>query len=682
MELLAPAGDAECLVAALDAGADAVYLGLRNLNARRRARNFDPEELRQAVLVAHARGRRVYLTLNTDISQRELGEAARALELARQCGVDAVLVRDPALLALRHIYGLEFHFSTQTCMTSSADVAAAAQLGASRVVLARELTLEEIRAAAAAAPIGVEVFAQGALCFCVSGRCLLSSWVGGRSGNRGMCTSPCRVPWTIGGRDAGTRLSMRDLCVVGRLGDLRRAGVAAIKIEGRLKNAAWVARAVSLYRKALDGSADPAALEDEARSLGDYTGRQMTCAYLDGGRDGLTGLALGRAPASAAGTSVAAADEPQDAGYDLRITITDRAIECCCECAGRSVRWTMPRTRVKRQYKAVAVRDLFQRLGEVDGQPPRRLSASDEEYLLVPRAANAIEQRVCASVRQMLRRDDRPLGVELSAEVYRAIAAQPPHPDNRLTPGSPPDRARLEASQAAEFVRHIAHMRIAPRGIIVEQPDGETLDRLRRLCGHIELVAALPAVFFEDEIASLRGLLDECRRNDIVVEVNSFGGWYLAERAGVRMEAGPGLGVLNALAARKLAEMGAACVTLSVEADRRQLEEITAACPCLCSVVVFGRPALLVTRARLSEQWLGGVFEDRRGTRIVPRLERGLWTFRPVEPFDLRNCPNERIRAAHLVVDLVGSPSPAEEWQRLPGRCAKTFRFNYERRLA
>ena len=229
LELLAPAGDFAALEAALEAGAGAVYFGLKNLNARRGAENFDQEEFVRAVQAAHARGARAYLTLNIDLTERDLGQAARILELARQAGADAVLVRDPALLALRRGWEgeapAEFHFSTQTCMANSADVAAAGELGARRVVLAREMTLAEIAAASAVPGVQTEVFAQGALCFCVSGRCLLSSWGGGRSGNRGTCTSPCRVPWEVEGQPAGTPLSMRDLSAIRRLDDFRRADV-------------------------------------------------------------------------------------------------------------------------------------------------------------------------------------------------------------------------------------------------------------------------------------------------------------------------------------------------------------------------------------------------------------------------------------------------------------------------
>ena len=291
LELLAPAGDEAALHAALEAGADAVYFGLTVLNAHRRARNFTTEQLPAAVAAAHAQGARAYLTLNIDLAERELDLAARALELARRAGFDAVLVRDPALLALHAAYPeIELHFSTQTCVTNSADVAAAAHWGASRAVLARELSLPEIAAAGRTGSLKTEVFVQGALCFCVSGRCLLSSWVGGRSGNRGACASPCRVPWSVGGEPAGTPLSMRDLSAVDRLEELRQAGVAAVKIEGRMKNANWVRRAVSIYRRALDGQ-NPVALRAEAEQLGAYTGRQMTSGYLDGQRDDLTAVA-------------------------------------------------------------------------------------------------------------------------------------------------------------------------------------------------------------------------------------------------------------------------------------------------------------------------------------------------------------------------------------------------------
>jgi U32 family peptidase len=367
-ELLAPAGDEAALDAAIEAGADAVYLGMTDLNARRRARNFRPEEFPQAVQRAHERGVRVYLTLNTDITEKELPQAARLLELARESGVDAVLVRDPALLALRTEYPqIEFHFSTQTCIANSADVAAAGDLGAQRVVLARELTLDEIAAASAVAGVQTEVFVQGALCFCVSGRCLLSSWVGGRSGNRGACTSPCRVPWTVDQQPAGTPLSMHDLATSHRLDDLRRAGVAALKIEGRLKTADWVGQAVGMYRRALAGETVPGL--EPASGLASYTGRQLTDGYLDGHRQQLTGLAEGRGTGAAVVRSPRAAesassDDARDseATYDLEILTAGSQVQIRCECREHVAEWSIPKSVVKRAHKAIAVGAVLQYL--------------------------------------------------------------------------------------------------------------------------------------------------------------------------------------------------------------------------------------------------------------------------------------------------------------------------------
>jgi len=697
LELLAPAGDMAALEAALESGAGAVYFGLTSLNARRGARNFRPDELPCAVEAAHARGARAYLALNIDVSQRELGQAARILELARRCGVDAVLVRDPALLALHRAYpDLELHLSTQTCMANSADAAAAARLGAARVVLARELTLDEIAAASAVPGVQTEVFVQGAMCFSVSGRCLLSSWVGGRSGNRGTCTSPCRVPWTADGAPAGTPFSMHDLAAITRLEDLCKAGVTALKIEGRLKTAAWVGQAVGLYRKALDG-ADPGALAEEVAALGAYTGRNMTCAYLDGKRDELTGVS-GREPAPAepaerqadapesapSGQESAAesppGDEAAEAAYQFEMAVGPRAVACNLTCAGRTAQWTIPKSAVRRVHKAVTIGQF---LGWLETQTIRghrlaRSATDDPEFLLVPRAVNALVERISAEIRLACKAPDQHVRIALPDEVSEVLRTRSPSSSNRLSLGDAPDRARLEAGQAAAFIKQAR-----PSGVVVEGLTPRGLDPLLAAARRTQVVVALPQVFFESDLPAMRNLLRLCARADVSVEVNSWGGWWLARRARVRIEGGPGLPVLNALAARRLRELGIECVTLSIEADRRQLEEVCECCPVPCSLVVFGRPPLWTTRVELSEKRLRGrVLEDRRGVQLKARVGGGLWVMRPLEPFDLRASANERIRASHLVVDLVGSEDPVGDWFAAPLDNKRTFRFNYDRSLA
>jgi putative protease len=673
---LAPAGDPEVLAAALDAGADAVYFGLERLNARRRASNFSPDAFVQAVGAAHRRGARAYLTLNIDLGEREVGEAARILELARACGADAVLVRDPALLALRPAYpGLEFHFSTQACVANSADVRAAAALGVQRVVLARELSRDEVAAASCVPGVATEAFVQGALCFSVSGRCLLSSWVGGRSGNRGACTSPCRVPWSLEGEPAGTPWSMRDLALWDRLAELRQAGVAAFKIEGRLKNAAWVRRAVSLYRAALRGE-DAQTLAAAAATLGDYTGRGLTSGYFDGQRGELTG-ASGRKTSIGEPEAAAPAETTEDAGpvYDLDITVGEKTLDCRCSYDGRSGEWSLPRPIVRRLERAVSLAEAVRRLaaGQVQGLSLRQVRVSEPTCILPPRTVNALQDRLSAALRLLRKPPDNRVRITLPEPVRRLLAEAAISPDNRLHLGQAPDRVRLDAGQLPAM-RGLC----PPGGAVVEGLAPGLLESAVRFG---PVTVALPSVFFEADLVWIRELLSGCKRMGLGVEVNSWGGWQLAQAAGVAMEAGPGLAVLNSLAAKKLASLGLASVTLALEADRQQLEDISEHCPVACSVVVFGRPPLFVTRVELSaDRFADKTLTDRRGVSLRPQQENGLWVFRPVEPFDWRGLRNENIRARHLVMDLIGSPEPGAEFARPAAAPARLF--NYGRSLA
>jgi putative protease len=547
-----------------------------------------------------------------------------------------------------------------------------------------------------------EVFAQGALCFCVSGRCLLSSWVGGRSGNRGTCTSPCRVPWDVEGQPAGTPLSMKDLLTIHRLDDLRKAGVTALKIEGRLKTADWVRQAVSLYRRALAGE-DPQELAKAAEALGDYAGRESTCGYLSAQRSALTGLATGRGGEGVGIGGLGIRDwglegdeqrQTPESGspipnpqspippllptYDLEITVAPKGIVCRCTCDAHCVEWTLPKTVVRRQYKAVPIAELFDRLDAetVQKHTLGHRATNDPEFLLVPRAANAIIDRIAGVIRTAQKKPDELVRIELPAAVHELLEKDQPSGANRLTLGAGPDRVRLGPRMVASFVRSVR-----PGGVIVEGLTAAGVNKALTAAGGVPLVVALPQVFFEEDLPAVRSLVRACKEARLTVEVNSWGGWLLARQAGARMESGPGLPVLNSLAARVLKGLGVRCVTASPEADRRQLEELTAHSPAPCSIVVFGRPPLLTTRVQVPDDQIGKVFEDRRGVRMTARRERGLCTFRPVEPFDLRSCTNERIRAAHLVADLVGSDDPLGDWFDVPLPKDKRFRFNYDRSL-
>lgn len=305
-ELLAPAGNLETAVAAYDAGADAVYCGLGKFNARERAENFTPDSLARLLDHAHSRGRRLYLTLNTLVKESELPEVAAYLAELVKLRPDALIVQDLGVLALAREYfpSLPLHASTQMGIHNSAGVAAAARLGIRRVILERQVTLEELREIAKRSAIELEVFLHGSLCCSLSGRCLLSSAQGGWSGNRGKCKQPCRRDYVVGGT-RGFYLSPRDLYGVPLLPELRRIGVASLKIEGRLRSPDYVWKTVKAYRMLLDGPVDsPPELLDEAEQLlrstatrrpssGFFVAKELP-ALIDSGRLGSFGVAVGK----------------------------------------------------------------------------------------------------------------------------------------------------------------------------------------------------------------------------------------------------------------------------------------------------------------------------------------------------------------------------------------------------
>jgi len=308
-ELLAPAGSPDALRAALAAGADAVYLSGKRFGARKYAANFSDGELAEGIRLAHSRGVRVYVTVNTLIHDRELRRVQEYLVWLYAAGADAVLVQDTGVAALARevVPDLPLHASTQMTIHNTDGVLRAAEQGFSRVVLSRELPLEEIRAIAEATKqtgTGLEIFAHGALCYSYSGQCLLSSVIGGRSGNRGMCAQPCRKPYMLvtGSRDRFGRpervtevpvkgrylLSPKDLCTYRNLADLAHAPVVSLKIEGRMKSPEYVAIVVSAYRRALDAiragdrMPEPEAEQDLLLAFN----RGFTKGYLFGDRHG------------------------------------------------------------------------------------------------------------------------------------------------------------------------------------------------------------------------------------------------------------------------------------------------------------------------------------------------------------------------------------------------------------
>lgn len=255
MELLSPAGNRDALVAAVSCGADAVYLGYTAFGARSYAGNFDDQQLAEAVAYAHERGKKIYVTVNTLIKQCEADDVCDVLELLCGVGVDAAIVQDMGVvrMARERFPELTLHASTQMTINNAQGARLIKELGLSRVVPARECPLSELKKMADTG-VEIEAFAHGALCVAVSGQCLFSSMIGGRSGNRGRCAQPCRLPYQMDSGESGYLLSTKDLMLIDQIPQMRDAGVYAFKLEGRMKRPEYVGVVTRAYREALDAA--------------------------------------------------------------------------------------------------------------------------------------------------------------------------------------------------------------------------------------------------------------------------------------------------------------------------------------------------------------------------------------------------------------------------------------------
>ncbi len=338
-ELLAPAGGPESLRAAVANGADAVYLGLESLNARRGAENFTMSSLGEVTGYAHLRSTRVYLTANVVVLADEMNGALDLVARAWEAGVDAVILQDLGLLRLvrRILPEVRVHASTQIDAHNAATVEVLAGMGVSRVTLAREMSIAQIASLTAESRVELESFVHGSLCFCYSGQCLMSSMIGARSANRGMCAQPCRLPYDLVSETGEVAqapgkylLSPKDLAGIGLLPDLIRSGVSALKIEGRMKSPEYVATVVRVYRAALDrAAADPEAFtvtEAEWDLLSEAFSRGFSEAYLAGASDDSMmsftrpnnrGVPVGRVASVAQGSAVVSLDRALESGDRL-----------------------------------------------------------------------------------------------------------------------------------------------------------------------------------------------------------------------------------------------------------------------------------------------------------------------------------------------------------------------------
>ena len=587
LELLAPAGSMDALRAAVQNGADAVYLGCGSFNARQSAKNFTIDTLGEALKYCHVRGVQVHLALNILVGDREMQKVADLIRAAAQAGVDAFIVQDWGVVQLcRQIAPhVPVHGSTQMTVHSLAGVQMCAAMGMKRVVLSRELNREEIRYICANSPIEIEIFGHGALCMCYSGQCYLSAMIGSRSGNRGRCAQPCRQSYGYSRWENKYPLSLKDNCLVQYLKEIEEMGVASLKLEGRMKRPEYVAAVTGVYRQALDG--------------GEVTREMMQTLYDAFNRQGFTdGYYTGRVNRKMFGVReetgedsdwLQAARQSYESGekplVDLKfravVTVDGSSLTAMDEdghmCMSQG---PMPQRAINMPLTGAA---LAQRVAKTGGTPFRCVEVKtrvDPGLMLPAAAVNAMRRDVLNQMTALrARREEHPVRRPRQIPYYKGETGLP-----GLTV-----QITEKEQITPRLLRSETSMLYVPIHLMTEDPA-----LCRELAARGRVAAVLPRVVHDDELPRLRVAMEDVRAMGIRdVLVGNVGLLIPAREAGLRLHGDFGLNIFNSASANVARDLQLASAALSFEMTLPQIRDISKAVN--MELIAYGRLPLMLT---------------------------------------------------------------------------------------
>ena len=587
IELLAPAGSMDALRAAVQNGANAVYLGCGSFNARQSAKNFTPDTLTEAVKYCHVRGVAVHLTLNTLVADREMEKLAELIRHAATINVDAFIVQDLGVVQLcRQIAPhIPIHGSTQMTIHSLSGVQMAAAMGCKRVVLSRELNREEIRYICANSPIEIEVFAHGALCMCYSGQCYMSALIGGRSGNRGRCAQPCRQSYGYTHWENKYPLSLKDNCLVHYLQELQEMGVASLKLEGRMKRPEYVATVTAVYRKALDELT--------------VTREMMEALYTAFNRQGFTdGYYTDRVDRKMFGVREDTKDDPAwlqaaresyESGENPLVDVSFRAVVnvdgsslTVFDPDGHMCRVEGPIPELARNVPLTGAA-LAQRVAKTGGTPYRCVevrTAVDPGLMLSASTINAMRRDALNQLTALrARREEHSLRRPARVPQFKGPSGMPGltvqvTTKEQLTP------TLLDLETAMLYV---------PMHILLED-----IPLCQKLLRRGRVAAVLPRIVHDNEMPRLINNLTDLRALGLKdVLVGNLGLLIPAREAGMRIHGDFGLNIYNSGSMNVARSLELASATVSFEMTLPQIRDLSKAVD--AEMMIYGRLPLMVT---------------------------------------------------------------------------------------
>ena len=581
-ELLAPAGSLESLKAAIAGGADAVYFGGGDFNARINAKNFTNEEIKEAIDLLHSCGRKAYITLNTLVHGKELEDYLRFAEFVYLAGADALIVADlgGAAAIHRHLPNLELHASTQMSGHNLAQAEHLCQNGFSRMVCARELPKDDVEYLVKNSPIEIEMFTHGALCVCHSGQCLFSSLVGGRSGNRGACAQPCRLPYYDENGNESYPLSLKDLSLANHITDLIDMGVHSLKIEGRMKSPEYVFGVVRAFRTLLDEgrNASPKELSDLAKifSRGGFTqgyyDREINSKMLGVRSDEqkeFSRISL---------YSSEKIDETQVQKIKISAyasVIKGEPISLRLDCDGISVIacGQVPEIAINAPLTAENIKKNLTKFGATRFEVENYVAVTDEDIIVPVSALNSLRREACEMLEKALQNSE---GKRVGFDKYVPIAPTRSNKEQKTARFYSP-------KQITELAREYFDIIYLP---------------LQNYSGECEGVI-LPPVIFDSELSRVENMLEKAKKNGAKYAlVGNLGALALAKKYGFIIHGDFRFNVYNDESVAKLQSFGIENIILSPELTLPQIRDIKGN----TSVVIYGRIPLMLLEKCVSKE--------------------------------------------------------------------------------
>lgn len=574
-EVLAPCGGFESLFAALNSGADAVYVGLKKFSARKNAENFSDEELQKAVFECHKRGVKLYVTLNTLVFDRELDDFAECIKTTAKCGVDGLIIQDlgAAALAKEICPELPRHASTQMTLNSVCGVKAAERLGFSRVVIGRELSKNEIAYISENTSAELEIFVHGALCVCVSGQCYMSSLFGGRSGNRGLCAQPCRLDFSY--KDRHNVISLKDQSLIEHLREPELSRIASYKIEGRMKRPEYVACAVDACRKSLDGKP-----YDIERLSGIFSRGGLTEGYFDGSMLDMNGTRgkddVENSAAALKGIKELYKSEYPRVPLDMHITIKRGQRISCSGSYGKYGVFivfvdTIPEDATNTPIDENSVCERMSKLGRTPFYAGNITAEIDEGLYVSAAVLNSLRRTICERV--LL---ETP---EYGVREYILPRKAAPRTDSTI-------QYRAEVStkeQLRQALQLDLELVYAPIGLLDENTP------------HKKKIAVIPPLVLTDCEEECEERLLELREKGFNKGLaHTLAHAELLKKCGFNVLGGYRMNVLNSISAKTCSDLGFWDITLSIEGKASELAEIRSTRP--VGIVAYGKLPLMLTR--------------------------------------------------------------------------------------